>query len=60
MPVEEAMKYVAGFTVANDISARRWQGRKGGGQWCRAKSFDAFTPLGPALSLTGMVMMLVI
>lgn len=48
----EAMNFVAGFTVANDVSARRWQGKKGGGQWCRAKSFDTFTPVGPALWLT--------
>ena len=49
----DAMKFVAGFTVANDVSARRWQGKKGGGQWCRAKSFDTFTPVGPSLLLTG-------
>ena len=49
VPVDEAMNYVQGFTVANDVSARRWQGKKGGGQWSRAKSFDTFTPLGPAL-----------
>ena len=47
--VEDAMSYVLGFTVANDISARRWQGKKGGGQWSRSKSFDTFTPLGPCL-----------
>ena len=45
----EAMNFVAGFTVANDVSARRWQGKKGGGQWVRAKSFDGFCPLGPCL-----------
>ena len=49
--VEDAMDYVCGFTVANDVSARRWQGKKGGGQWCRAKSWDTFTPLGPSLLL---------
>ena len=27
----------------------RWQGKKGGGQWSRAKSFDTFCPLGPSL-----------
>mmetsp|Transcript_28138 Transcript_28138/g.62055 ORF Transcript_28138/g.62055 Transcript_28138/m.62055 type:complete len:306 (-) Transcript_28138:121-1038(-) len=49
VPEEEVMDYVAGFTVANDLTARRWQGKKGGGQWCRAKSFDHFCPLGPTL-----------
>ncbi|KAF4034516.1 Fumarylacetoacetate (FAA) hydrolase family [Phytophthora infestans] len=46
---EEALTYVGGYTCANDISARRWQGKKGGGQWCRAKTFDTFCPLGPVL-----------
>ncbi|CEG49582.1 5-carboxymethyl-2-hydroxymuconate isomerase [Plasmopara halstedii] len=46
---EEALTYVGGYTCANDISARRWQGKKGGGQWCRAKTFDTFCPLGPEL-----------
>ncbi|KDO20101.1 hypothetical protein SPRG_14640 [Saprolegnia parasitica CBS 223.65] len=48
--VDDALRYVAGYTCANDVSARRWQGvPKGGGQWCRAKSFDTFCPLGPCL-----------
>ena len=38
-----------GVTVANDVSARRWQGKKGGGQWARAKSFDTFCPIGSEL-----------
>ena len=45
----EARDYVLGYTCANDISARRWQQHGGGGQWCRAKSFDTFCPLGPYL-----------
>ena len=49
VPVEQAMEYVLGYTAANDVSARKWQGKKGGGQWVRAKSFDTFCPLGPAL-----------
>lgn len=44
---EHAMQYVAGFTCANDVSARDWQKKRSGGQWCRAKSFDTFCPLGP-------------
>ena len=38
-----------GYTCANDVSARDWQKEWGGGQWCRAKSFDTFCPLGPCL-----------
>jgi len=44
-----ALDYVLGYTCANDVSARDWQKRWGGGQWCRAKSFDTFAPLGPCL-----------
>ena len=42
---DDAGGFIAGFTVANDITARRWQGRKGGSQWGRSKSFDTFTPV---------------
>ncbi len=47
--VEEALEHVAGYTLANDVSARRWQKEGGGGQWVRGKSFDTFCPLGPRL-----------
>jgi 2-keto-4-pentenoate hydratase/2-oxohepta-3-ene-1,7-dioic acid hydratase in catechol pathway len=46
---EHALDYVLGYTCANDVSARDWQLRRGGGQWCRGKSFDTFAPLGPRL-----------
>jgi len=45
----EALQFVAGYTCANDVSARDWQLKKGGGQWCRGKFFDTFCPLGPCL-----------
>jgi len=48
-PPEEAMSYVLGFVCANDVSARDWQKEKGGGQFCRGKSFDTFCPVGPCL-----------
>ena len=48
----EALNYVLGYTAANDVSARRWQGRRGSGQWVRGKSFDTFCPLGPELVST--------
>lgn len=44
-----ALDYVLGFTCANDISARDWQREYGGGQFCHAKSFDTFCPLGPVI-----------
>jgi 2-keto-4-pentenoate hydratase/2-oxohepta-3-ene-1,7-dioic acid hydratase in catechol pathway len=49
---EQALDYVLGYTCANDVSARDWQIKRGGGQWCRGKFFDTFCPLGPRL-LTG-------
>ena len=47
-----ALDYVLGYTCANDVSARDWQLKMGGGQWCRGKSFDTFSPLGPCLVTT--------
>jgi 2-keto-4-pentenoate hydratase/2-oxohepta-3-ene-1,7-dioic acid hydratase in catechol pathway len=49
VPKEKALDYVLGFTCADDVSARDWQLKWGGGQWCRGKTFDTFTPLGPCL-----------
>lgn len=46
---EEATNYILGYTCANDVSARDWQREWGGGQFCHAKSFDTFCPLGPVL-----------
>ena len=46
---EDALTYVLGYTCANDVSARDWQKDKGGGQFCRGKSFDTFCPSGPCL-----------
>jgi 2-keto-4-pentenoate hydratase/2-oxohepta-3-ene-1,7-dioic acid hydratase in catechol pathway len=44
-----ALDHVLGYTCANDVSARDWQIKRGGSQWCRGKSFDTFCPLGPCL-----------
>ena len=46
---EEALSSVHSLTVLNDVSARKWQGKKGGGQWSRSKGFDTFLPAGPCL-----------
>jgi 2-keto-4-pentenoate hydratase/2-oxohepta-3-ene-1,7-dioic acid hydratase in catechol pathway len=46
---EQALSYVLGYTCANDVSARDWQIKKGGSQWCRGKTFDTFAPMGPCL-----------
>ena len=47
IPRADALAHVAGYTVANDVSARTLQ--RNDGQWLRAKSFDTFCPLLPAL-----------
>jgi 2-keto-4-pentenoate hydratase/2-oxohepta-3-ene-1,7-dioic acid hydratase in catechol pathway len=55
--VADAARCVAGYTAANDVTARDWQGQakalrageKGDGQWLRAKGSDTFLPLGPVL-----------
>ena len=42
---ENALEAVAGYVVANDVSARDLQ--FGDGQWTRGKSPDTFCPVGP-------------
>ena len=49
IPRAQALDHVLGYTCCNDVSARDWQIKRGGGQWCRGKSFDTFSPLGPVL-----------
>jgi 2-keto-4-pentenoate hydratase/2-oxohepta-3-ene-1,7-dioic acid hydratase in catechol pathway len=41
----EAIDFVAGYAIANDVSARWWQRHGSGGQFVRGKSFDTFCPL---------------
>lgn len=45
LDLSSALDVVAGYTIANDVSARDLQ--IADGQWLRAKSFDDFCPLGP-------------
>jgi 2-keto-4-pentenoate hydratase/2-oxohepta-3-ene-1,7-dioic acid hydratase in catechol pathway len=49
--VEEsnAMDYVAGYCLHNDLSERAFQLERGG-QWVKGKSCDTFAPLGPFLA----------
>jgi 2-keto-4-pentenoate hydratase/2-oxohepta-3-ene-1,7-dioic acid hydratase in catechol pathway len=44
---EDASRYIFGYTAANDVTARDLQRKDG--QWTRAKGFDTFCPLGPAI-----------
>lgn len=42
----DALDYVAGYCVVNDVSERRYQ-LEGTGQWVKGKSHDSFAPIGP-------------
>jgi 2-keto-4-pentenoate hydratase/2-oxohepta-3-ene-1,7-dioic acid hydratase in catechol pathway len=44
----EALDYVAGYTICNDVSEREWQLERGA-TWDKGKGFDTFGPLGPWL-----------
>lgn len=45
---EEAMEYVLGYMIFNDVSARDLQFKER--QWTKSKSFDTFAPCGPWLT----------
>ena len=51
VPVEQALSHVAGYCLANDVSERDWQTKRGN-QWGKGKSFDGFGPIGPWLVTT--------
>jgi 2-keto-4-pentenoate hydratase/2-oxohepta-3-ene-1,7-dioic acid hydratase in catechol pathway len=47
IPAEEANKYILGYTIGNDVTARDLQQRDS--QWTRGKGFDTFCPVGPMI-----------
>lgn len=55
----DALDYIAGFTVGNDISSRDWQRDSNLAgprpQWCFSKSFDKYAPLGPCIVATAVL-----
>lgn len=48
----EALDYVAGYCIANDVTDRAFQMERSGGQWSKGKGFDTFGPVGPYLVTT--------
>jgi acylpyruvate hydrolase len=44
---KEALSYVAGYTIMNDVSARDLQMRTS--QWTAGKAIDTFAPMGPGI-----------
>ncbi|MGE5142047.1 MAG: fumarylacetoacetate hydrolase family protein [Acidobacteriota bacterium] len=49
---KDALKYVAGYCVVNDVSEREYQMKRGGSQWNKGKGCDTFGPIGPWLVTT--------
>ena len=47
-PDEDVRQYILGYTCVNDVTARDLQDKDG--QWTRAKGFDTFCPVGPAVT----------
>jgi 2-keto-4-pentenoate hydratase/2-oxohepta-3-ene-1,7-dioic acid hydratase in catechol pathway len=45
---DEALDYVAGYCISNDVSERHFQAKLTG-QWTKGKSCDTFGPIGPWL-----------
>ena len=50
--VNDALKYVAGFCIVNDVSERDFQLKKSASQWSKGKGCDTFGPMGPWLVTT--------
>jgi 2-keto-4-pentenoate hydratase/2-oxohepta-3-ene-1,7-dioic acid hydratase in catechol pathway len=46
---KDALRYVAGYCVGNDVSEREFQLKKSASQWSKGKGCDTFGPLGPWL-----------
>jgi 2,4-diketo-3-deoxy-L-fuconate hydrolase len=44
---DEALDYVAGYTLIDDVSERAFQIEVSGGQWSKGKAYESFAPLGP-------------
>ena len=49
---KDALKYVAGYCIVNDVSERDFQLKKSASQWSKGKGCDTFGPLGPWLVTT--------
>jgi 2-keto-4-pentenoate hydratase/2-oxohepta-3-ene-1,7-dioic acid hydratase in catechol pathway len=49
VPLKDAMRYVAGYCIVNDVSEREFQLKHGASQWSKGKGCDTFGPIGPWL-----------
>lgn len=55
VPEADALSYVLGYAVGNDISHREWQIARGSGQWGLGKGFDGWAPFGPGIVSTELI-----
>ncbi|HLX27371.1 MAG TPA: fumarylacetoacetate hydrolase family protein [Casimicrobiaceae bacterium] len=46
---KDALRYVAGYCIVNDVSERDFQLKRGASQWSKGKGCDTFGPVGPWL-----------
>ena len=46
---KDALRYVAGYCIVNDVSEREFQLKRGASQWSKGKGCDTFGPTGPWL-----------
>lgn len=44
---KDALRYVAGYCLVNDVSEREYQLKRGASQWSKGKGCDTFGPIGP-------------
>jgi 2-keto-4-pentenoate hydratase/2-oxohepta-3-ene-1,7-dioic acid hydratase in catechol pathway len=49
---KDALKYVAGYCIVNDVSEREFQMKRSASQWSKGKGCDTFGPIGPYLVTT--------
>ena len=49
---KDALKYVAGYCIVNDVSEREYQLKRSATQWSKGKGCDTFGPIGPWLVTT--------
>ncbi len=52
VPLKDALKYVAGYCLINDVSEREYQMKRSASQWSKGKGCDTFGPIGPWLVTT--------
>jgi 2-keto-4-pentenoate hydratase/2-oxohepta-3-ene-1,7-dioic acid hydratase in catechol pathway len=49
---KDALRYIAGYCIVNDVSERDFQLKRGASQWGKGKGCDTFGPIGPWLVTT--------